>query len=130
MSKAANCGEAGPALEAANANGVAGSGVAALVHAAQAGDGVAFAALIAEHQLGLERFCHRLMGDAAAGEDLAQETLLQAQLSVGRLGAPYRFGAWLFAIAANLAKKLWRAQARRPVSLESLASDYPQVVWD
>lgn len=102
----------------------------ALVRAAQVGDGRAFGVLVAEHEAALGRFCRRLMGEAAAGEDLAQETVLQAQLSIGRLGEPYRFGAWLFGIAGNLAKKVWRAQARRPMSLETLLSEYPQVAWD
>jgi RNA polymerase sigma-70 factor (ECF subfamily) len=70
------------------------------------------------------------MGDASSGDDLAQETLLQAQQSIGRLGEPYRFGPWLFAIAANLARKAWRAEARRPLSLENLISAYPHVPWD
>ena len=101
-----------------------------LVRRAQTGDGEAYAALAAAHQPALARFCRRLTGDAEAGADLAQETLLRAQQSVTRLGEPYRFGPWLFGIAANLAKKLWRAEARRPLSLESLLSGYPHIVWD
>ena len=76
------------------------------------------------------RFCRRLMGDAASAEDLAQETLLRAQASIARLGEPYRFGPWLLGIAANLARKWWRVQARAPLSLDSLASAYPNVAWD
>ncbi|HXI17046.1 MAG TPA: RNA polymerase sigma factor, partial [Chloroflexota bacterium] len=102
----------------------------ALARRAQAGDGAAYAELAEAHQLGLARFCRRLTGDAESGADLAQETLLRAQQSVGRLSEPYRFGPWLFGIAANLAKKLWRAEARRPLSLESLLSGYPHVPWD
>ena len=101
-----------------------------LVRRAQSGDTQAFACLTAEHHQSLARFCRRLMGDAGASEDLAQETLLRAQQSIGRLGEPYRFGPWLFGIAANLAKKAWRAEARRPLSLESLMSAYPNVPWD
>jgi RNA polymerase sigma-70 factor (ECF subfamily) len=102
----------------------------ALVRSAQHGDVTAFARLVEQHQVGLTRFCRRLMGDASAGEDLAQETLLRAQQSIGRLGEPYRFGPWLFGIAANLARKVWRAEARRPLSLEALISAYPNVPWD
>lgn len=70
------------------------------------------------------------MGDAIAGEDLSQECLLQAQQSIGRLGEPYRFGPWLLAIAANLAKKVWRSEARRMQSLDALMAEYPNVPWD
>ena len=70
------------------------------------------------------------MGDATSGEDLAQEALLRAQLSINRLGPPYRFGPWLLGIAANLAKKAWRAEARRPVSWDTLIAAYPNVPWD
>src|SRR5262249_60313901 len=101
-----------------------------LVRRARAGDVPAFAALAAEHQGALERFALRLMGDPDRGEDLVQETLLRAQQSIGRLGAPYRFGPWLMGIAANLARKAWRAEARRPLSLEWLSAAYPHVAWD
>jgi RNA polymerase sigma-70 factor (ECF subfamily) len=101
-----------------------------LARRARAGDVEAFAALAAEHRGALARFARRLMGDPDRGQDLVQETLLRAQQSIGRLGAPYRFGPWLMAIAANLARKAWRAEARRPLSLESLSAAYPHVAWD
>ena len=101
-----------------------------LVQAAQLGDREAIACLVSAHRQTLDRFCRRLMGDATAGEDLAQEALLRAQLSIGRLGPPYRFGPWLLGIAANLAKKAWRAEARRPLSWETLIAAYPNVAWD
>ena len=101
-----------------------------LVRRASAGDVQAFAALAADHQAALQRFARRLMGDPDRGEDLVQETLLRAQQSIGRLGAPYRFGPWLMGIAANLARKAWRAEARRPLSLEWLIAAYPNVPWD
>jgi RNA polymerase sigma factor (sigma-70 family) len=101
-----------------------------LVRRARAGDVQAFAALAADHQAALARFARRLMGDPDRGEDLVQETLLRAQQSIGRLGAPFRFGPWLMGIAANLARKAWRAEARRPLSLEWLVAAYPNVAWD
>jgi RNA polymerase sigma-70 factor, ECF subfamily len=111
-------------------SGLAEAETVSLVRQAHAGNAEAFARLAAAHQAHLSRFCRKLMGDAAAGEDLAQESLLQAQQSIGRLGEPYRFGPWLFGIAANLAKKAWRAEARRPQSLETLMAEYPNVPWD
>jgi DNA-directed RNA polymerase specialized sigma24 family protein len=101
-----------------------------LVRQAQAGDVEAFACLAAAHEAVLGRFCRRLMGGAEEGADLAQEALLRAQQSIPRLGEPYRFGPWLLGIAANLAKKAWRAEARHPLSLDVLVATYPNVAWD
>jgi RNA polymerase sigma-70 factor, ECF subfamily len=101
-----------------------------LVRSAQRGDREALSCLVSQERVTLVRFCRRLMGDAVAGEDLAQEALLRAQVSIDRLGPPYRFGAWLLGIAANLAKKAWRAEARRPLSWEGLVAAYPNVEWD
>jgi RNA polymerase sigma-70 factor (ECF subfamily) len=73
------------------------------VRRAQAGDPRAVACLVERHHEALARFCRRLVGEA--GPDLAQETLLRAVPALGRLQEPGRFPAWLFGIAANLARK-------------------------
>src|SRR5688572_32563232 len=86
-----------------------------LVRAAQRGDAGAFACLIERAEPGLRRFCVRLAGEAGA-DDLAQETLLRACRAIGSLEQPQRFEPWLFAIAANLARRWWRQQLRWPVS--------------
>ncbi len=98
-----------------------------LVRRAQAGDRRAVARLVERHHAALARFCWRLVGEA--GPDLAQETLLRAVPALGRLREPARFPAWLLGIAANLARKWWRRQARWPLSLEALAEAYPDVPW-
>jgi RNA polymerase sigma factor (sigma-70 family) len=42
---------------------------------------------------------------------------------------PERFSAWLYGIAANLARKWWERRARWPLSLDRLALTYPDVDW-
>ena len=101
-----------------------------LVRRAQAGDGAAFTCLVELHQERLVRFCVRLMRQHAAAQDLAQETLWRAYRALPALSQPDRFAAWLFGIAANLAKRAWRQEARRPLSLEELADEYPDVPWE
>ncbi|HJR51505.1 MAG TPA: bifunctional nuclease domain-containing protein, partial [Gemmatimonadales bacterium] len=85
--------------------------------------------MLEQYQPALLRFCHRLTGSPAPAQDLAQETLLRAVESLVGLQEPSRFEAWLFGIAANLAKRWWRRQARWPLSLDSLAAAYPDVAW-
>lgn len=104
--------------------------VARMVCRAQDGDGTAFTNLVEIHQEGLLRFCTRLMRQSAAAQDLAQETLWHASRSLPGLEQPSRFNAWLFGIAANLAKRTWRREARWTLSLEELADEYPDVPWE
>ena len=100
----------------------------ALILRAQDGDTDAFAALVSGDAEALRRFCARLMG-AEDADDLAQETLIRAWRSIGRLGAPYRFRAWLFGIAANVARKWWHRR-RLAVSLERLFAEAADVGAD
>ena len=109
------------------AGGVGGSGeLLGLVRAAQRGNAGAFACLIERAEPALRRFCGRLAGEAGA-DDLTQEVLLRACRALGSLERPERFEAWLFAIAANLARRLWRQQLRWPISLDGLSSAYPDL---
>ena len=74
----------------------------ALVAAARAGDRDAFAALIERHYARTHALAAALVGDEA--EDVVQEAVLQAFLGLDTLREPARFGAWLYRIAANLAR--------------------------
>jgi len=72
-------------------------------------------ALFARYREPVYRFLCRLIGDAAAAEDLTQEVFLRA------LGAAYAAGeherAWVFQVARNLARDHARRMAHRgPVS--------------
>jgi RNA polymerase sigma factor (sigma-70 family) len=108
------------AAKTTNSTTLAGAGRIARVRAAQRGDVGAFALLVDEHEAALRRFCQHLLSDGAPAEDLAQETLLRAFQALPRLEDPARFGAWLFGIAANLARLTWRRRHRAPLSLDQL----------
>ena len=58
----------------------------------------------------LVRLCARLTGNAAAADDLAQETLLEAWRSQQALRDPDRFSAWLSGIALNVCRRWMRRQ--------------------
>src|SRR5215472_11653127 len=68
----------------------------------------------ADERARLVRLCTRLTGDAAAADDLAQETLLEAWRSQQALRAPDRFSAWLSGIARNVCLR-WMRRQKSPV---------------
>lgn len=65
------------------------------------GDVTSEAALRAERAR-LVRLCYRLTGSLDAAEDMAQETLFEAQRNVHKLHDPTGYGKWLSAIARNV----------------------------
>ena len=93
-------------------------GDAALVMRVLAGNREAFNILASRYYMSVLRLCVRLLSDPIEAQDVAQETILQAFLGLDRLQQPARFGAWLHAIAGNLARSALRRQ--RPISFEAL----------
>jgi RNA polymerase sigma factor (sigma-70 family) len=91
---------------------------AQLVAAVLAGDREAFGPLLARWQPSVLRLCRRLLGSGPQAEDVAQEAAVAAFLGLPRLADPARFGAWLQAIAANLARMALRRRHR--LALEGL----------
>jgi len=72
-----------------------------------------------------------LLRDASAAEDvtaLAFERAYRRRRTFDRKRGEER--AWLFGIAANLAKWWWRQQTQWPVSLDALEAEYPDVAWE
>src|SRR5947209_2134907 len=89
--------------------------LAALV---MAGEREAFSSLLLRYYPSVVRMCTRLLGPTLEAQDVAQEAALQAFLRLASLHDPARFGAWLHAIAANLARMALRR--RRTLSLDAL----------
>jgi uncharacterized protein len=86
-----------------------------LVSASLGGSSVAFAVLVTRHRERARRVARRLLGDDHEAEDVAQEALLQAYVGLAALRDGERFGSWLGAIAANLARMRLRARGRIPL---------------
>jgi RNA polymerase sigma-70 factor (ECF subfamily) len=63
----------------------------------------------------LVRLCAAVVGEAAAAEDLAQETLLEAWRHQHRLNDPTGADAWLNAIARNVCRRWLRARGSSAV---------------
>src|SRR4051812_3800105 len=89
---------------------------AALVELTLAGQPETFEPLLLRYYSSVVRLCWRLLGDTLAAQDTAQEAALQSFLNLAHLHEPSRFGAWLHAIAANLARMALR---RRTLSLDA-----------
>lgn len=94
---------------------------AALIALTLAGDRDAFGPLLLRYYSSVVRLCRRLLGPTLEAQDVAQEAALQAFLDLGRLREPDRFGAWLHAIAANLARMALRR--RRARSIDAIGDD-------
>lgn len=94
-----------------------------LVKRSIAGDRSAFALLVERHRAGVIRLLRAMFANFAGIEDLVQESFLRAYLDLDRLREPSRFGAWVRAIAVNLARMELRSGRLTPVSLETLRSD-------
>jgi RNA polymerase sigma-70 factor (ECF subfamily) len=84
-----------------------------LIVAHLAGDRDAFAMLVNRYQRELYHFLLRFLGDAAAADDVFQETFIQVHQSASTFETERRFRPWLFTIAANKARDFLRSRTRR-----------------
>lgn len=76
------------------------------------GDDVGLGQLIERHRDRLVGYLSRLVGDAARGEELAQETFVRVWLAAGRYREEGRFEAYLFRIGTRLARSEERRRRR------------------
>lgn len=74
-----------------------------LVRRARSGDSSAFEALFTGYQEQIKRYLIRMVGNAATGHELTQETFLKAWQALPRLREETRFVGWLYQIATNIA---------------------------
>ncbi len=72
--------------------------------AARAGDRAALGSLLMTVERPVYRFVYRLLGNAAAAEDVTQETLLKVCQNLHRYSERGHFQAWVFRIATNQAR--------------------------
>ena len=100
-----------------------------LVAEARAGSANAIRALVHRHWRSVHRTAYLIVGDSAAAEDVAQESMLAALAALDRFDETRRIGPWLNRIAVNNALKWIRSATRRRevsaelVDLEGSAGD-------
>ena len=99
---------------------------AMLVALVLAGERETFSTLLLRQYASVARLCFRLLGHTPEAQDVAQEAALQAFLRLGELHDAARFGAWLHAITANLARMELRR--RRTLSLDAVPDEAAMIV--
>ncbi len=85
----------------------------ALVHAAQGGDGAAFAGLVQRHQRRAYAVARSIVLSHDDAEDAVQEGFLHAFRALERFRPEQAFGAWLHRIVANAALDIARRRKVR-----------------
>ena len=86
----------------------------AVVAQAQAGDPGAFSAIYRAYYPRIVRHCARLVGDAVAAEDFAQDTFLKAYLALPHTPGELHLAGWLFRIATNTVRSALRHERCHP----------------
>ena len=103
----------------------------ALVRSAQTGSSAAFEELFRQHWNRAHRAAFLVVHDAAAAEDIAQESFLAAVRNLDRFDRRRPFGPWLHRIVVNRAIDYARARtlraetASRPASRRRQAARRP-----
>jgi RNA polymerase sigma-70 factor (ECF subfamily) len=90
-------------------------GEAALIQRCAAGDEMAFAALVAEHQRMVVQLAVNLLGDRDEALDLSQEVFLRVFRTIARFRGQSTLRTWIYRIAVNQARnrhRFWRRRHR------------------
>ena len=85
----------------------------ALLARMKAGDEPALEALLERFRRPLFGYLHRMLGNAAEAEDIFQETFLRVVKHLPRFEEGRRVKPWIYAIASNLVKNVYRSRSYR-----------------
>jgi len=96
------------------ASGTRPADVDPLVARCLAGDTRAFDEIVRLHGPRVHTLCLRLLGDADAAFDAAQETFVRAYRRLPRFRGDAALATWLYRIAVNTSREMARQQRRRP----------------
>src|SRR5512145_1399504 len=83
-----------------------------LLDKAASGDREAFDDLVRKHQKALYSMLYRMVSDQDDAADILQKTLVKAFTGIRGFERRSSFRTWLYQIAINLAKNLYRDRAR------------------
>jgi RNA polymerase sigma-70 factor (ECF subfamily) len=100
-----------------------GTGAAALIERAVAGDGAAFARIVAAHHDAMVRVAFIVAGDLDVADDAVAAGWALAWRNLGSVRDPLRLRSWLVSVAANEARALVRQRRRRVIVELDVARD-------
>jgi RNA polymerase sigma-70 factor (ECF subfamily) len=93
-----------------------------LVQQIQSGEDAAFDELMRRYKRPVVNFVHRLLGNAADADDVAQEVFVRVYRNLDTYRPKTKFSTWLFALARNAAIDRLRWRTRHPAErIESAA---------
>jgi RNA polymerase sigma-70 factor (ECF subfamily) len=95
----------------------------------QEGDLLAFERVVLRHQGAVYHFALRLLGDAEAAGDVAQDTFIRAYQAIGGFRGGSALRTWLFSICRNLALDELRRRQRRTSREHPLDQLADQSAW-
>jgi RNA polymerase sigma factor (sigma-70 family) len=84
------------------------------------GDKEAFGKLVERYQQMVERIARKMIADEWIAHELAQESILQAYLSLHHLRDASRFKSWLYGITLNMCRGHLHDRQREILSLETI----------
>jgi RNA polymerase sigma factor (sigma-70 family) len=93
---------------------------AELVAKVREGDKEAFGKLVERYQQMVERIARKMIADEWIAHELAQESILQAYLSLKHLRDASRFKSWLYGITLNICRSHLQDQKMNILSLETI----------
>jgi RNA polymerase sigma factor (sigma-70 family) len=93
---------------------------AELVAKVREGDKEAFGQLVERYQQMVERIARKMIVDEWIAHELAQESILQAYLSLHHLRDASRFKSWLYGITLNMCRSHLHDRQREILSLETI----------
>ena len=94
-----------------------------LVRRLQAGSAEAIGEVYDRHHRHVRAFAQRLVGDAAAAEDLVHDVFVSLPQAIGRFQGASSLRTFLIAIAVNHARHHLRAAARRRAAMERFGEE-------
>ena len=100
-----------------------------LVLLSRQGKKEAFGYLIERYRVLMERIALRMVSSQETAQDLVQEAMLQAYLSLKDLRNEESFRSWLYGIVLNLSKSYLRDQKRCSRYSEELKDDQQKDFW-
>jgi len=86
------------------------------------GNQTAFQNIVEAYQRPIYNLCYRMLNDATAAEDAAQEVFLRAYHKLDTYNADHKFSTWLYAIASHYCLDQLKRRRLQLISLDALPS--------